>query len=293
MKTDNNTKTIALRDGRRLSYAEYGDLAGKPVFYFSGGTASGLIAQTIHSISVEAGVRLIAPDRPGIGLSDFKAGRTLLDWPDDICELAGALEIERFAVMSESGGSPYVAACAREIPGHLTAAAIVSGACPFDAPDVMQGISPRNRSSMKLMRAFPVWLIRLTFLPIALTVRSNPEKLRTQLLQLARGLPAEDRAVFSEPAYLQAVLEAYCGAFRQGTRGPAQDLKLCAQGWGSWLPDISIEVQLWHGEKDANAPIAMARYMQQAIPKTRATFIPGEGHISLMHNHGRAILEAL
>lgn len=293
MKTDNNTKTITLRDGRRLSYAEYGDPAGKPVLYFSGGTASGLIAQTIHSISAKAGVRIIAPNRPGIGLSDFKTDRTLLDWPDDISELADVLQIERFAVMSESGGSPYVAACARELPDRLTAAAIVSGACPFDVPDVMQGMSPQNHSSAKLIRAFPVWLIRLIFLPMALTARRNPEKLRPQLLQLAKEMPEEDQIVFSEPEYLQAVLDAYCEAFQQGTRGPALDLKLCAGAWGNWLPDISIEVQLWHGEKDASTPIAMARYMQQAIPKTRATFIPGEGHISLMHNYGGEILEAL
>ena len=106
-------------------------------------------------------------------------------------------------------------------------------------------------------------------------------------------MPAVDRAVFSEPEYLRAVLDAYCEAFQQGTRGPALDLKLCAGLWASWLPKISMEVQLWHGEEDTNTPIAMAHYMQRAIPKTRATFIPGEGHISLMHNHGQEIFEAL
>jgi pimeloyl-ACP methyl ester carboxylesterase len=293
MKMNDKTKTITLRDGHRLSYIEYGDPAGKPVFYFPGGTASGLIARTIDTVAERTNTRIIAPNRPGIGLSDFKADRTLLGWPADICELADTLQIERFAVMSESGGSPYVAACARELPGRLTAAAIVSGACPFDVPDVMQGMSPQNRSSTKLMRAFPVWLIQLIFLPMALTARSNPEKLRPQLRQLTKGMPEQDRLVFSGPEYLQAVLDSYCEAFQQGTRGPALDLKLCAGAWGSWLPDLSIEVQLWHGEKDTNTPIAMARYMQQAIPKTRATFIPGEGHVSLMRNHGQEILEAL
>ena len=293
MNTQKETKTITLRDGRKLSYTEYGDPGGKPLFYFSGGTASGLIARTIDTIAEQTNTRMVAPNRPGIGLSDFKADRTLLGWPADICELADALNLERFAVMSESGGSPYVAACAKEIPDRLTAAVIVSGACPFDVPGVMQGMSPQNRSSMKLMQTLPVWLIRLIFLPMARTAQSSPEKLRPQLLQLAKGMPAVDRSVFSEPEYLQAVLDAYCEAFQQGTRGPALDLKLCAGSWGSWLPKISMEVQLWHGEEDTNTPLAMARYMQGAIPKTRATFIPGEGHVSLMHNHGQEIFEAL
>lgn len=293
MKTQKENQTILLRDGRRLHYAEYGDPEGKPVFYFPGGTASGLIARTIDKVAWQTNTRIISPNRPGIGLSDFKAGRSLLDWADDICELADALNIERFAVMSESGGAPYVAACAKAIPDRLTTAVIVSGTCPFDVPGVMQGMSPQNRSSMKFMQTLPVWLIRLIFLPMALTTQRNPEKLRPQLLQLAEEMPEADRDVFSKPEYLQAVLEAYCEAFQQGTRGAAQDLKLCAGAWGGWLPDISIEVQLWHGEKDTNAPIAMAHYMQRTIPKTRATFIPGEGHVSLMHNLGGEILAAL
>ena len=54
-----------------------------------------------------------------------------------------------------------------------------------------------------------------------------------------------------------------------------------------------MEVQLWHGEADTNTPLAMARYMQKALPKCRATFIPGEGHVSMMHNHGLEIFAAL
>jgi pimeloyl-ACP methyl ester carboxylesterase len=36
----------------------------------------------------ELGVRIISPDRPGLGLSDPKVGRTLLDWADDIKQVA-------------------------------------------------------------------------------------------------------------------------------------------------------------------------------------------------------------
>jgi pimeloyl-ACP methyl ester carboxylesterase len=49
----------------------------------------------------------IAPDRPGLGLSDLKRGRKILDWPADVIELADALQIARFAVVGISGGGPY------------------------------------------------------------------------------------------------------------------------------------------------------------------------------------------
>jgi pimeloyl-ACP methyl ester carboxylesterase len=292
MNAKDQIRSVPLKDGRTLSYYEFGDPAGKPVFYLSGATASGLIARTFDATASKAGARILAPNRPGIGQSDFKPDRTLLDWPADICELADALEIDRFAVLSESGGSPYAAACARMIPDRLTAAAIVSGSCPFDAPGVMQSMSPQNRSSMQLLKA-PAWLLQLVFLPMALTVRSHPEALCPQLLQAARGMPDVDRAAFTEPDYLQAVLDAYCDAFRQGARGPALDLKLCAGSWGGWMPDIPVEVQIWHGRLDTSAPIAMAEYMKNTLPKCRATFLPGEGHVSMMRNHGPEILQAL
>ncbi|HSB01577.1 MAG TPA: alpha/beta hydrolase [Anaerolineales bacterium] len=286
-------KTHTLNDGRRLGYAEFGNPSGKPMFYFSGGTTSGLFAQAFHHHATQADARIIAADRPGIGISDFKPQRSLLDWPQDVCELADALNLERFAVVSESGGSPYAAACALKIPGRLTAAGIVAGVSPFDAPGVLQEMPAQNRLSVTLVRKIPMWLMRLIYQPTVAAARRNPEKLRLQLLQSAKWMPEVDRAIFVMPEIQQALLEAFCAAFQQGARGPLEDLKLCAGSWGKWLMDIPIEVRLWHGEADMNAPIAMARYMQHAIPKSRATCYPGEGHVSVMYKYGCEILGSL
>ena len=54
------------------------------------------------------GIRIIAPDRPGLGLSTRLPGRQIADWPNDVRELADALGIARFAVIGISGGGPYV-----------------------------------------------------------------------------------------------------------------------------------------------------------------------------------------
>ena len=97
-------QTIVLKDGRKLGYAEYGDFNGKPVFFFHGWVGSRLEGGIVDEQSKKVGIRLIAPDRPGIGLSDIKIGRTFLDWSDDVLELADAIGIERFAVLGISGG---------------------------------------------------------------------------------------------------------------------------------------------------------------------------------------------
>lgn len=97
-----NGKTIQLHDGRTLGYTEYGSLTGSALFYFHGHPGSRFEARFLAERATQAGVRLIGIDRSGMGLSSYKAGRCLLDWPDDVVELADNLHIERMIAMSES-----------------------------------------------------------------------------------------------------------------------------------------------------------------------------------------------
>ena len=70
---------VRLRDGRSMGYAQYGDPNGFPVVNAHGGMACRLDVAAAAPIANQVGVRLISPDRPGIGLSDPQPGRTVLD----------------------------------------------------------------------------------------------------------------------------------------------------------------------------------------------------------------------
>src|SRR5438552_17010722 len=115
------TTSITLRDGRRLGYAEYGDPAGVAVFYFHGTPGSRLEGTIADEAAKRLRVRLIAIDRPGVGLSTFKPRRKLRDWPADVIALADALGIDRFAIVGLSGGGPHALAGARYIGTRLIA----------------------------------------------------------------------------------------------------------------------------------------------------------------------------
>jgi pimeloyl-ACP methyl ester carboxylesterase len=100
-RTSGNTgRTLRLRDGRLLGYAEWGDPAGKPVLYLHGLHSSRLALYRDPAFFAAHGIRFITVDRPGIGLSSFQRGRTLLDWPDDLAQLAEALGVTRFAILA-------------------------------------------------------------------------------------------------------------------------------------------------------------------------------------------------
>ncbi len=277
-KPDN---VLRLSDGRRLGYASYGDPQGKPLFFFHGMPGSRLEGELADAAAKKLGVRVIAADRPGYGLSDFVPRRTFLDWPTDVLELAGALGIERFAVAGVSGGGPYVAACAFRIPERLTGAGIIAGVSSFDVPDATVGMSQGNRFLFGLARRFP-WLVRPPMALMGMLARRFPDRMMRTMI---RSMPGPDQAALARPEILALFKRDIAEAFRSGSRGAAWEALMYARPWGFRLEEIAMEVHLWQGELDKNVPPSMGRYQAHTIPNCRATFYPGEGHISLVVNH--------
>ena len=79
-----HSQTLLLPSGRRLGIAEQGDPHGVPILFFHGFMGSRLQCPPDGGIAGALGVRLIAVDRPGIGLSDPVKDRRLVDWANDI-----------------------------------------------------------------------------------------------------------------------------------------------------------------------------------------------------------------
>lgn len=290
MKTLSNDNVLLLPDGRRLGYAEYGVPEGKPIFELHGNPSSRLGSMLFDEAARRLGICVIGIDRPGMGLSDYKPSRKLLDWPDDVIELANALGIERFPIVGGSGGVPSVLSCAYKIPERLTSVGVLFGPRPLGAPGATAGWSRSMRTRVFLGRNGPVWLGSLAMKAVARMMRRNPDRALTKMFE---ELPESDKEAFNQHGVKQQYIDTILEAFRSGTRGVALDFALNMKPWGFRLEDIQIKVHLWHGEDDTVTPPAMGRYLAQAIPNCQARFIPGEGHFSLLPNHVEEILNTL
>jgi pimeloyl-ACP methyl ester carboxylesterase len=271
--TDEVDRTIELSDGRRLGYAEFGDRAGAPVMYFHGWPGARVEGRLGDDAARASGVRLIAIDRPGMGLSAFQPARGLLDWPNDVVEAAASLGLDRFAVLGISGGGPYAAACACKLPDRLMCAGIVSSLAPFDVRGAIASMGRRNRLTFQLVQHLSV-LRRVLMARVAWSVSRRPERI------LESGVTAAVDKQYLERQDVRKILgESLCEAFRAGSRGPAWEMGLYTRPWGFRPEEIRTPVHLWHGEQDVNAPISMGRYLATSIPGCRATFYPGEAHL--------------
>ena len=282
------SQQIQLPDGRRLGYDEYGPAEGKPVFFFHGSPSSRVEWRIFGSdeLAQELGLRVIVPDRPGMGLSDFQPGRRLSDWPSDVVALAGHLALDRFAVLGYSLGGPYAAVCARRIPDRLTRAALVSSTSPYNIPGVTEDINPGTLQFLNLARDNPR-LNQLFMRMLGFSARYLPKRM---IANAMANLPPSDREVVADPEVQRTFLEMVKEALRQGPRGVQADSALLVSPWDFELEDIKMSIHLWHGEEDRNAPPAMGRYLADAIPNSQARFLPGEGHLSLFVHHIEEIL---
>jgi pimeloyl-ACP methyl ester carboxylesterase len=272
------THKISLHDGRILGCLECGDPGGKPVFYFHGFPGSRLEVRFAHHTASQHKIRMIGIDRPGYGISDYKPNRTLLDWPDDIVQLADKLGIDGFSVLGVSGGGPYAAACACKIPHRLIAAGIVCGLGPTDAIGALDGMLWINRFGLRVAARMP-WLIDIIMQPVAFLLRHKAEMVVSYLSNMSE---TADHMALKKPDIKAIMTATFKESMRGGSTGPARDVILYANPWGFDLADIPLRVHLWHGQKDAIVPVSMGRHMAGTIPNCRALFYDTEGHFSLL-----------
>ena len=282
-------RVIRLSDGRILGYAEFGSNAGPPSFLFHGLPGSRLAIPEMWP-EEPVSVRVIAPDRPGVGLSTFQPGRRLPEWADDVRQLADALSVERFIVAGFSGGGPPALAVAHGLPDRVIAAGSIAGSGQFDSPKVLEGMNWVNRMVVRLARTAPaaLWLL---VAPHARQVRRQPAR----VLEKAAGdrrVPGADREVMTSPRLRELMAAAAPEAFRQGVRGFIHEAHITVQPWGFDPGTIEPPVSIWHGDKDANVPVAMARHLAERIPHSSLTIYPGEGHL-IVPKHWDEILTTL
>ena len=279
-----------LHDGRRLGFAEYGEPGAKAILYFHGWPSSRLEARVMRRAIAEMGLRVIAPDRPGYGLSDLKPGRAIGDWAQDAEALADHLNLARFAVLGISGGGPYAVACAAKLSARVTQALLVCSMGPTDSPESTQGMVGLNRFLLSFARSTPWLAQRLAGFCLRVLWGTGDQVIPEQIESC---LPQRDQQTLADPELRRVLTESSREGLRPGVEGAAWDGLLFSRPWGFDLREIRVPVRLWHGEKDVVVPVSMGHFLAKNIPGCQARFYEEDGHFSLPFSRMREILAAL
>jgi len=282
---------IQLRDGRAMGVAVVGKSDGFPIFHCHGSGSSRLEVKLLAAAATAQGVRLIGLDRPGVGRSDPKPGSQLLDWPDDVGEVADQLGIERFAIEGLSAGGPYAMACAYKIPQRLTACGLISTVSP---PDLMRKAGTVSMRAMWWIGAHVPHLVLLYARLVQRMTGSDAASIEKYLVRYAAQLGAADQQLVNNLEIRGLLAQVMAESFRQGGEGNLEVVLAEGRSWGFQVEQITLEkIFLWHGEQDRIMTVAPVRLLAQALPHCTATFYPGEGHFSTVANHAQDIFSAL
>lgn len=273
----------ALPDGRTLQWSEGGDPEGIPVFFHHGCPDTRRAAASGYAAAADAGVRLIAANRPGYGAST-PAPPSYRRVADDVVALADLLGIGRFGVLGMSVGGTFALATAAHHPDRVGAGALV--ATPGEAPAMDP---PFTRDDLDASAR--EWYAALA----SGSVEDNVETVRPGFSDYRSGVAPEDPDdVALAERWLAPLPEAdrrllagrsaadLAGDAREALGAPdgyLSDAALVFRAWGFDVADVRCPMTLWYGERDANAPPRNGRWLAERVPRATLHLLPGLGHL--------------
>jgi pimeloyl-ACP methyl ester carboxylesterase len=279
---------MTLRHGRTLAWREYGPGDGRPVLRFQG-TPGSRYSRYPHEESYDRlDARVIVFDRPGYGASSRLPGRGISAVADDAAELLDQLGLEVVHAIGGSGGGPHVLAFAARHPERVRAATVVVGGATLEEED-LDGLIGLNREAW--YGAHESWEALYELLaPVREEILADPLAGFRAVMEAA---PDSDKAVMADPAWQRVLVEDVTEAFRPGGEGWADEGVALTLPWDFDPSDVRCGVTWWHGEHDANVPIAAVRRLLAGMSGVDLRVWPDAGHLEPYHRHDEILAELL
>jgi pimeloyl-ACP methyl ester carboxylesterase len=269
--------TVAVRDDRRLSFAEYGSTRGPALIWMHGTPgARRQIPLEARTYAEQHGLRIVGIDRPGIGSSTPHVYADILDWTGDLEIMLDTLGIDTLRLIGLSGGGPYALAAGVAMPDRVHGVGVLGGVAPTVGDDAVDG------GLMQLaVRLAPVLALARVPLGVALTaaIRLVRPLAGPGLDLYAAVQPPGDRKLLARPEFKAMFLDDLLNGSRFQTSAPITDLVLFTRDWGFAPADVSVPVRWWHGDDDHIVPLAHGQHMVERLPDATLTVIEGESHL--------------
>ncbi|MFL6062727.1 MAG: alpha/beta fold hydrolase [Marmoricola sp.] len=272
--------SVAVRDGRRLSFAEFGTPRGAAVIWMHG-TPGGRrqVPVEARAFAERHDVRIIGIDRPGIGTSTPHLYENVLDWAGDLEVLADNLGVDTFRVIGLSGGGPYALAAGAAMPDRVHGVGVLGGVAPTRGPDAIRGglveVAPYAAPVLGAIR-----------LPLSYALAAAIHLVKP-LAGAAIGTygafqPRGDRELLARPEFKAMFLDDLINGARFQVGAPLADIILFTRDWGFEAAEVSVPVRWWHGDDDHIIPHAHGVHMVERLPDAVFSTIHGESHLGGM-----------
>ena len=273
---------IQLKGDRKLAWSEWGPADGIPVLFCTGAGMSGSLGFGATHLPA-LGLRLLAIDRPGLGLSDSHPNKTLSSWVDDVRKVIHIRNLHPVLTVGFSQGAPFAFALAGA--RLVEAIAIVSGQDELSHPSIKPLLHPDVAQMIMAVEQD------------AVAFEQHFSQIATWegLWQLIINMSAEgDRALYLSDSFSQVYQRCLQEGFSQGAGGYARDLVNAMSAWSVALEDITIPVDFWYGGLDTS-PVHSPDFgvtLVSRLPQATHILDPNEGG-SILWTRSHDILSRL
>lgn len=180
--------------GRVISFSEVGDPNGSAVFCCVGMGLTRYITAFYDELALTLKLRLITPDRPGVGDSEPYAEGTAtpLGWPDDVYAICQALKITKFSILAHSAGAIYALATALRMPQHIRGR--IHLLAPWIPPSQMNVFGASTTTPLPPTNAIPTSQKILRALPTPFLKAANSSFMTATSSSITSSLPKQKRA---------------------------------------------------------------------------------------------------
>lgn len=264
---------FVLSSGTPLSYSIYGDPDGAPLVAMHGSADCRLIWGLLDQAATDAGVCLIAPDRPGFGNSAYVAGRTSLDHAADVIELVDHLDHQSVAVITISGGLVFGLAAASAYPSRIYRLTSYAGMF-LTAPGAIEEMNPLQKAIVRLCLRWPAVikpLGKMLFGPQVFLAARSP-RIVFKMLRATR--PPGDKRVLDRPDVTDRMIAAAPSQFRSVAAVTESLTTQQLPPFPFELSRINQQVLVWQGGKDDVHTPAMGRLLADQCPNATLHYFP-------------------
>ncbi|KAK4448332.1 hypothetical protein QBC34DRAFT_112695 [Podospora aff. communis PSN243] len=180
--------------GRVISFSEVGDPNGSAVFCCVGMGLTRYITAFYDELALTLKLRLITPDRPGVGDSEPYAEGTAtpLGWPDDVYAICQSLKITKFSILAHSAGAIYALATALRMPQHIRGR--IHLLAPWIPPSQMNVFGASAQTPLPPTNAIPTSQRILRALPTPFLKAANSSFMTATSSSITSSLPKQKRA---------------------------------------------------------------------------------------------------
>jgi len=217
-------------------------------------------------------LRLISPDRPGVGGSSRQDHRTLLGYVADLTALAGHLGFTTFEVAGHSGGGAHALAAAHLLGDRVTKLALANPLAPFDEPGTSAMVKDKD---LKLIFT----LARAKFIAVAaakLESKHYSKDITGFVTHCAKAWPA-DAAIFTDPVLVPMFETQLLAAFAQGGIGALDDMWAFLD-WDFAIDSVEQPTVIFNGDCDDVLDPEMGARISARLPNAAHRIWPGSGH---------------